>query len=671
MSTATGFYLAWVRLTGTGLKPAEVTFERGLNVIWGASNTGKSFIFSCVDFMLGRDTPPPEITAAKGYTTGWLGFIERASKKQRVLERDLRGGDLRIHVAEGKEWTRSSSETIAARADPERTDTVSHVLLSTFEMEKMKVMRPATKGGSRDVSFRDIAHFTFIEEERIIAKKTPVYPSMQRDAVTPELSLLSLLISGRDFSGMIKLPDMKVEKATWRGKNELYEQLIAELKKEVGDSPPSQKDITDRIAAADTRIVEVTTKIEESNTIIAELMKTRKTAWEGAHQARSRLAVVEQLKDRFEQLHKHYKSDMQRLQFISEGDFFLAQLGKPHCPFCGEPLEEHSATQLQDEAAKGSIQEAATEEAKKIAANVRDLEKTLAALSGEEGQLGTQVTTRQEEITNAEKTIRQELEPRIGADKKELAELAETRGRLLSIQGATERLAMLTARHQALGKEPKKAKGTSATATAKPDAASLRLLADEIAAVLKDWRYMKTGVAEFDKEMDLVVAGEPRTNQGKGIRAVLHSAFTVGLVSHCRKQNLRHSGVVMLDSPLTSYKEKDQYEVEEDIQIGFFESLLKLPEDQQVIVFENKIPPATVLRRLRHTHFSGTPGVNRAGFIPLKRPRPGDGRGDGGGYGDGSGDGRGDGSGGGYGDGGGEGLGGGSGAGDGQGGGTG
>jgi len=516
MSTASGFYLAWLRLTGTGLKAAEVTFEPGLNVIWGASNTGKSFIFSCIDFMLGRDAPPPEITAAKGYTTGWLGFVERASKKQRVLERDLQGADFRIHAAEGKEWAISSPETIAAKADPARTDTVSSVLLSTFGIEKMQVMRPTTKGGSRNVSFRDIAHFTFIEEERIIAKKTPVYPSMQRDAVTPELSMLSLLISGRDFSGMIKLPDMKVEKATWKGKNELYEQLIAELKKEVGDNPPWQKDITERVAAADERIVEVTTKIEESNKIIADLMKTRKTAWEGHTKpalAWRWLSISRTDSSSCTSTINRTCSGCSSSRRVTSSWLSSAT----PLPFCGEPLEEHSATQLQEEAAKGSIQEAATEESKKIAANVRDLEKTLAALRGEEGQLGTQVTKRQEEINNAEKTIRQELEPRIGADKKELAELAETRGRFLSMQVAIERLALLTVRHQALGKEPKRAKGTSAVATARPDTASLRLLSDEIAAILKDWRYMKTAVAEFDKEMDLVVAGEPRTTDATGV----------------------------------------------------------------------------------------------------------------------------------------------------------
>lgn len=662
MSTDTGFYLAWLRLTGTGADPAEVKFEPGLNVFWGASETGKSFIFTCIDFMLGRSTPPKTIDELDGYTTGWLGFIERAGKKQRVLERSLKGGDFLLYEADGKDWTLSSPQTIAAKADPDRTDTVSHVLLSTAGMEKAVLLSAKGKATTRQISFRDVTHATMVDENRIINELPPVYPTGQRDSKTPELATFTYLISGTDWAGVIAAPDIKLEKATWKGKNELYEQLIAELKKEVGEKPPSQKEIAERIAATDTRITEVSTKIEESNKIIAELMTTRKTAWEGAHKARSRMAVVAQLKDRFEQLLKHYKSDVERLQFISEGDFFLAQLGAPHCPFCGEPLEDHSAKKLQEEATKASIQEAATEEAKKIAANVRDLEKTLAALSGEEGLLGTQVTQRQEEMINAEKTIRQELEPRIGADKKELAELVVGRGKLVSLQGAIERLALLAARHQALGKEPKqKRKGGPAKPSPDPDASQLRKLADEIAAVLKEWRYLKTEVVEFDKEMDLVVAGQPRRNRGKGIRAVLHAAFTIGVMKHCETRRLRHTGLVLLDSPLTSYKEKDYLEVTEDIQIGFFESLLKLPVHQQVIVFENKEPPAAIKPLLRHTHFSGTLGVNRAGFIPTKRRPPGDGRRDGGS----------DGSGGGFGDGGGDGRGGGSGAGDGPGGGEG
>src|SRR5215470_2087932 len=112
MSTAAGFYLSWLRLTGPQVKPAEVMFEPGLNVFWGASETGKSFIFSCIDFMLGRSTPPKDIEELDGYTTGWLGLVERATKKQRVLERSLKGGDFRHYEADGRDWNLSDPVTL-------------------------------------------------------------------------------------------------------------------------------------------------------------------------------------------------------------------------------------------------------------------------------------------------------------------------------------------------------------------------------------------------------------------------------------------------------------------------------------------------------------------------------------------------------------------------------
>ena len=119
MSTTAGFYLSWLRLTGPEVKPAEVTFDPGLNVFWGASETGKSFIFTCIDFMLGRSTPPKNIHELDGYTTGWLGFIERASKKQRVLERSLKGGDFRLYAADGKRLAGVKSRDLARRARPD------------------------------------------------------------------------------------------------------------------------------------------------------------------------------------------------------------------------------------------------------------------------------------------------------------------------------------------------------------------------------------------------------------------------------------------------------------------------------------------------------------------------------------------------------------------------
>ncbi len=612
-----GFFINWLRLTGSEKQPAEVGFEPGLNVVWGASQTGKSFVFSCIDFMLGRSKPPKPIGERKGYDSAWLGLTIRSSGERFVLERGLPGGDYNLHSVRPGSWETTDSRTILAEHDSDRIDTISHFLLAASGLDDALILTKKALREIRHISFRDIAHLIFVDEERIIAERPPVYPTGQYGLTTRELATFSYLISGSDWKGVIAAADMKVVKATWRGKNELYEHLIAHLKAEVGDNPPTVERIAEQIAASDARIADVTSKIEESSRTISTMMDRRRRGWEDAQKGRTRLAVIDQLRDRFEQLQEHYKSDMDRLNFIAEGDFLLAQLGMAHCPYCGDPMEDHSAERVQQEAVNGSIQEAAEQEIKKIAANIRDLEQTMRALSGEYGDLGTHVSKSERAVSQAEQVIRDELEPQLIEDKNELAEMVVGRGKLIALKGAIERLAMLCEGREAMGQEPKqKRKTAEPKPSPNPDPGNLYRLAGEIAAILKDWRYLKDGTVNFDNEWDLVVNGEPRANHGKGIRAVLHSAFTIGLMNYCVRSPLHHPGLVLLDSPLTSYKEKEYQAVTDDIKVGFFESLLKLGIDRQVIVFENKEPPENLLPLLSGHHFTGSEQEGRMGFIP-------------------------------------------------------
>lgn len=48
-----GFIILKLKLTGKDIPTAEIDFKRGVNVITGASNTGKSFILNCIDYMFG------------------------------------------------------------------------------------------------------------------------------------------------------------------------------------------------------------------------------------------------------------------------------------------------------------------------------------------------------------------------------------------------------------------------------------------------------------------------------------------------------------------------------------------------------------------------------------------------------------------------------------------
>src|SRR5688572_27537690 len=59
-------------ITDGVLPDATVNFETGFNLIVGASDTGKTFIFDAIDFMLGARDPLRRIPEAAGYESVWL-----------------------------------------------------------------------------------------------------------------------------------------------------------------------------------------------------------------------------------------------------------------------------------------------------------------------------------------------------------------------------------------------------------------------------------------------------------------------------------------------------------------------------------------------------------------------------------------------------------------------
>ena len=77
-----------LEVKGTDKQTALVDFDNGLNVIAGASDTGKSYITKCFQFIFGTETPPKPIDQAKGYTHLVVTF-ETKNAECFVLSREL------------------------------------------------------------------------------------------------------------------------------------------------------------------------------------------------------------------------------------------------------------------------------------------------------------------------------------------------------------------------------------------------------------------------------------------------------------------------------------------------------------------------------------------------------------------------------------------------------
>ncbi|MEZ5288417.1 MAG: ATP-binding protein [Vicinamibacterales bacterium] len=153
-------------LTGAHVADAEVRFNRGLNLISGPSDTGKTFILQCIDFMLGgRDTPRTSLRCTGD--TAILEIVALADDMPvRAVARSPRWG-VRLRRPDGSE------AVLAERHAADRDDTVSQFLLDLVGLAGKRV-RTNARGQTRPLSFRDLAHLIIISEEEIIRAQSPV-----------------------------------------------------------------------------------------------------------------------------------------------------------------------------------------------------------------------------------------------------------------------------------------------------------------------------------------------------------------------------------------------------------------------------------------------------------------------------------------------------------------
>ena len=87
-------HLHFIRFLGPNKEPAEFTFTKGLNILWGSSDTGKTFLVEAIDFMLGAGDPLKDIPERAGYDRVLLGLT--IAGKDYTLHRSINLGAFRL-----------------------------------------------------------------------------------------------------------------------------------------------------------------------------------------------------------------------------------------------------------------------------------------------------------------------------------------------------------------------------------------------------------------------------------------------------------------------------------------------------------------------------------------------------------------------------------------------
>lgn len=143
--------------------------------------------------------------------------------------------------------------------------------------------------------------------------------------------------------------------------------------------------------------------------------------------------------------------------------------------------------------------------------------------------------------------------------------------------------------------------------------------------VLKAWHFPGPCHVSFDEATyDLRIDGKLRGHDGKGVRAITHAAFKVGLLLFCREKGLPHPGSVVLDSPLLTYRDPIAGEARaaEDAAIAssslkehFFAHLAFVSGEGQLVIVENVDPPAGLDGGATVEIFTGPGESGRVGLL--------------------------------------------------------
>lgn len=611
-----------IRLSGTGLSDASVKFEAGPNVIAGESDTGKSYLLHCLDYIFGAEELKKRIPQADPYETLSVEF-ENTQGDHLTLVRSLSGGDLAAHHSR-IDSADSDGEAVAYRRHGTSKAADLTSVLFPFAGIPEALLRKNNDGKTQRLTIRTFLPTIIVDEVSVIEEQSPVLGRPGFDE-TARRRMFAYMLSGKDDSSVIASEKKVIVTARLNTQVALIDDLLAPLEQALETNPTDETE--DSIEKIDETISRLSDGLTVMETERANLLNDRDAASDVRIKAETQVLAIDQLLTRYHLLSEHYTSDLSRLDFVAEGAHYFDGLQTVTCPLCGQNMDDehvHKAAQT-----SANVYAAARAEAAKIQAQSHDLEDAIASLERRREARDAERSNAAAAIQSAEQRLASIVQPAVSDGTAQLRRLNARRLELESWRNTIEQVEILRSLKAKIELETSGA-GREKRQWESLSGKSLLAFCKEIEAVLKEWKWDGEGRVEFDENnYDINVDGQSRQSHGKGVRAVLYSAFVIALVRYCQKENLPHPGLVVIDSPLTSYKKRGSTvngadtSVSLGVEAAFWESLTKIPKSVQVVIVENKEPPTDVALAVHYEWFAGDeagPG-DRVGFIPDEAAR--------------------------------------------------
>lgn len=612
--------LRHLAFTGPNIEPAKLEFVDGLNIIYGASNTGKSFASEALLFVLGAVSKLPKTDEIKVYDAVWLG-LTLGDQGEFTLYRPAKGGNLKLFPGLITSHPTGKGEVLSGKHSAKTTNSVSYRILETLGLQDRWIVRNAS-GEKEQLAFRVLAKFAVVGEEDIMSKRSPIYVSNSYTERTLDQNLFKLLLTGQDDATTVTVPTEPARMAAKAAKLELVDELLAQLDKELDDFPADRTQVETQLAELEANGAMTTAELQAVQAKLDNNAAERRAALDRRQELTARAAELDITLKRFAKLQAVYNSDLDRLHSIEEGGSLLAAMACRDCSVCGAPPSAHKHQHAAEEISIAHT--AAAAEARKIEREQRELANVVGSLLAEALELANFIASLDGQIEKFDEHALR-LRPTEASLRSSFENFNEHRaelGKQLDLHLRREKLASRRAEIDVAS-----TKSDRTPLPVGPESTVLFEFGETVKAVLTEWGFPDADKVQFDaKANDIAVAGKVRDANGKGVRAVLHAAFNVAVAVHCIDKGLPHPGFLLLDTPLLTYREPlnskhgDLSDDEKALKATslaekFYKHLASLENKLQVIVIENSDPPAAIQDLAYIELFTGVVGDGRYGLL--------------------------------------------------------
>lgn len=607
--------------TGPERKPVSIQFRSGVNIIWGASNTGKSFVRKSIDYVLGGELPtlPPEGKSMDNYVL-WLTL----SGGQKVtLRASALGGDIYKAAGHLQVVNEGSPEYEVFSRKHVGSPNVSRFLLSSVGYRNAQLLKNE-RAEKAPFSLRVVMRYLLIDETRMIDEKSLLL-AHSTTVTSEDKGLLKFLLTGVDGSSVAQVRSGDQLKAAKEGQIELLSQMAEQLRKGIDDTVETTT-IVDALAAAEREKADLLDVVEERQNSLDALALEERTLSNDVQAYQGRVAELNALKVRFDELARVYASDLDRLEGLEEGGFLLQRFATINCPLCGATPEHQK-----HDHGLGGIEEqrhAVELEIEKIRAEARDLAAALADANAEIADIERLIVETRDRLQEARLTRVYAAQNEVSARSIFLSASARCE-KLESDLDNRRRVSELELRIVRIRANTMQSRQRAEVIDVNLDLSNSEAheLSTTLKQVLKAWNYPGAEAVHFSRsDQDIVVDGKRRRDNGAGVRALLHAAFKVSVLVYCIEKGRPHPGFVILDSPLFAYRPAEEKRFDDitsdelelrkaDVATHFYRYLHSMADKAQFIVIENHKSDQDVVTPYTNYQFTKNSSIGRAGLF--------------------------------------------------------